>query len=495
MGGPMGVHDHDRHPWLVEERALIAAVAAAGRPVLGVCLGAQQIAAALGAEVSTGPSLEIGFGQVELTADGRRDPVTGPEYGGLADTALPCVHWHHDTFSIPAGAAHLAATRAYPHQAFRWGEVVYGLQFHVEVDRALAAAWTPHLPEGVSLDGPELAQVETVGRRLLGRFVERAAAADAGARTALSPADEPAGERRHRGHRHRWRRCPDGYRGGGQTQAARRLPRGGLLRLPGHRGGPGGGGPHRSAPPLVDVRLRRLHLLAVRGERRSSTGTPGDRWAAAACVGLDHSTIFIAIAGSYTAVAGIALSGWARIAVLCIAWGGALVGITVRQVWLDAPKWVIALPYVVVGWAAVWVLPQLWRALGPTGFTLLLAGGLAYSAGAVVYAIKRPNPVPGVLGYHEVFHACTVVGAGAAVRGHRRVRPAVGRIGRRRTSAGRPSSCRSAGHLAQHVGEDPAVPVVLGLHRRVDPHPDLELDQPVAVLGPDGDRLGGHARR
>ncbi len=127
---------------------------------------------------------------------------------------------------------------------------------------------------------------------------------------------------------------------------------------------------------------------------------------------LDHSTIFIAIAGSYTAVAAIALSGWARIAVLCIAWGGALIGITVRQVWLDAPKWVIALPYVVVGWAAVWVLPQLWRALGPTGFTLLLAGGLAYSAGAVVYAIKRPNPVPGVLGYHEVFHACTVVGAG-----------------------------------------------------------------------------------
>ncbi len=178
MGGPMGVHDHDRHPWLVEERALIAAMAAAGRPVLGVCLGAQQIAAALGAEVSTGPSLEIGFGQVELTADGRRDPVTGPEYGGLSGTTLPCVHWHRDTFAIPGGAAHLAATRAYPHQAFRWGEVVYGLQFHVEVDRALAAGWAPHLPEGVSLDGAELAQVETVGRRLLGRFVERAGAAD-----------------------------------------------------------------------------------------------------------------------------------------------------------------------------------------------------------------------------------------------------------------------------------------------------------------------------
>jgi hemolysin III len=125
----------------------------------------------------------------------------------------------------------------------------------------------------------------------------------------------------------------------------------------------------------------------------------------------DHSTIFIAIAGSYTAVAGIALTGWARTAVLCIVWGGAVVGITLRQVWLDAPKWVIALPYAVVGWAAVAVLPQLYRALGPAGFTLLLAGGLAYSAGAVVYASKRPDPVPGTFGYHEVFHACTIVGA------------------------------------------------------------------------------------
>jgi len=125
----------------------------------------------------------------------------------------------------------------------------------------------------------------------------------------------------------------------------------------------------------------------------------------------DHSTIFIAIAGSYTAIAGIALSGWARTAVLCIVWGGAVIGITLRQLWLDAPKWVIALPYVVVGWAAVVVLPQLLHVLGGVGFSLLLAGGLAYSAGAVVYAAKRPNPVPGVFGYHEVFHACTIVGA------------------------------------------------------------------------------------
>jgi hemolysin III len=125
----------------------------------------------------------------------------------------------------------------------------------------------------------------------------------------------------------------------------------------------------------------------------------------------DHSAIFIAIAGSYTAVAAIALGGWARTAVLCVVWGGAGAGIIMRQAWLDAPKWAIALPYVVVGWAALVVLPQLFHALGAVGFSLLMAGGLCYSAGAVVYARKRPDPRPGVFGYHEVFHACTVVGA------------------------------------------------------------------------------------
>ena len=175
MGGPMGVHDTDRYPWLVAERALIAAVATSGRPVLGVCLGAQQLATALGAEVTTGPTEEIGLGRVELTEAGRRDPVFGPEYGGLAHTALPCVHWHRDTFSLPDGAVHLAGTRLFPHQAFRWGDRVYALQFHVEVDHALAESWKPHLPAGVTLDGPGLALVESVGTRLLQRFIDRTA--------------------------------------------------------------------------------------------------------------------------------------------------------------------------------------------------------------------------------------------------------------------------------------------------------------------------------
>ncbi len=151
-----------------------------GTPVLGVCLGSQQLAAALGSEVTTGPVEEVGPGQVELTADGRRDPVLGPEYHGLSSTAIPCVHWHRDTFTLPQGAVHLAASRAFPHQAFRFGDRVYGLQFHIEVDEQLARAWRPLLPEGVRLDEGAVARVESVGLRILRRFID---GADAGRST------------------------------------------------------------------------------------------------------------------------------------------------------------------------------------------------------------------------------------------------------------------------------------------------------------------------
>ncbi|MDE3086241.1 MAG: hemolysin III family protein [Acidobacteriota bacterium] len=125
----------------------------------------------------------------------------------------------------------------------------------------------------------------------------------------------------------------------------------------------------------------------------------------------DHATIFFGIAGTYTAVAVLALAGWAEILVLTLVWAGAAVGISVRQVWLDAPKWAVTVPYVVVGWCALAVMPQLLAGLGGVGFLLLVLGGAAYSAGALVYARRKPDPVPGVFGYHEVFHACTVVGA------------------------------------------------------------------------------------
>jgi hemolysin III len=126
----------------------------------------------------------------------------------------------------------------------------------------------------------------------------------------------------------------------------------------------------------------------------------------------DHSAIFIGIAGTSTGLAGLALTGWSQVLVLSLVWGGALVGIVLRQVWLDAPQWAVAVPYVVVGWCSLIVAPQLVRSLGWVGFVLMLIAGLFYTSGALVYARKRPDPWPGVFGFHEVFHACTLVGAG-----------------------------------------------------------------------------------
>jgi GMP synthase-like glutamine amidotransferase len=164
MGGPMGANDDDAHPNLPAERALLAAAVARGIPVLGVCLGAQLLAAALGARVYRGEVYEVGPGEVEVLAD---DPVLG-----AAGATLPVMHWHHDTFELPAGARLLAGSAHYPHQAFRVGERAWGLQFHVELDAALAAAWAPHLPAGVQIPQAHRQAVEDAGRAVLGRFFD-----------------------------------------------------------------------------------------------------------------------------------------------------------------------------------------------------------------------------------------------------------------------------------------------------------------------------------
>ncbi len=122
----------------------------------------------------------------------------------------------------------------------------------------------------------------------------------------------------------------------------------------------------------------------------------------------DHSMIFFTIAGTYTAIGGLALDGTAHTVVLSLVWTGAGLGVVMKLVWLDAPKWVIASGYVVLGWVAVGALPQLFDGLGVVPFSLMVAGGVLYTVGAVVYARRRPDPVPDVFGYHEVFHALVI---------------------------------------------------------------------------------------
>lgn len=126
---------------------------------------------------------------------------------------------------------------------------------------------------------------------------------------------------------------------------------------------------------------------------------------------LDHSMIFVFIAGTYTPIAVLALSHTAAAVVLAVVWSGAGLGVALQCGWPDAPRWLSVPCYLGLGWVAVFVLPQLLRSGGLATLLLIAFGGLVYTAGGVVYALKRPNPVPAVFGFHEVFHLCTVVAA------------------------------------------------------------------------------------
>jgi hemolysin III len=127
---------------------------------------------------------------------------------------------------------------------------------------------------------------------------------------------------------------------------------------------------------------------------------------------LDHSAIFLAIAGAYTPIMAVALTGWQKAVVLGAAWGGAVVGMTLEWLPLKVPRPLFTAIYVIVGWSAAIAFPQLYRSLGGVGFALVLGGGLLYTIGAVVYALKRPDPWPRVFGFHEIFHLFTIAGAG-----------------------------------------------------------------------------------
>jgi hemolysin III len=128
---------------------------------------------------------------------------------------------------------------------------------------------------------------------------------------------------------------------------------------------------------------------------------------------LDHSMIFVLIAGTYTPFALLVLDGTLAQAILIVVWAGALGGIVLNLVWITAPRWLIAAVYVALGWVAVAAMPALAHRLGAGGVALLMGGGLLYTAGAVIYATKRPNPSPQVFGYHEIFHALVVAAAAA----------------------------------------------------------------------------------
>ena len=182
MGGPMSVNDEEELPWLRAEKAFIDEAVRAGTPFFGACLGVQLLAASLGGVVSAGPAPEVGILPVFLTEAAAGDPV----FGDLPRELLT-LQWHGDTFSLPDGAVLLASSPAYPNQAFRWGPVAYGVQFHLELSREMAEEWTrvPAYAEallGVLGPGSETALVDELaahaeelrghGRRIFERWFE-----------------------------------------------------------------------------------------------------------------------------------------------------------------------------------------------------------------------------------------------------------------------------------------------------------------------------------
>ena len=126
---------------------------------------------------------------------------------------------------------------------------------------------------------------------------------------------------------------------------------------------------------------------------------------------VDHSMIFVFIAGTYTPITVLALHGATAVAVLFVVWSGAVAGVVLQCGWPDAPRWLSVPCYVALGWVAVFVAPQLVESSNIAALVLIAAGGIVYTIGGIVYAVRRPNPVPAVFGFHEVFHLCTLVAA------------------------------------------------------------------------------------
>jgi GMP synthase (glutamine-hydrolysing) len=165
LGAPGGSADDQQCEHLVAERRLISEAVQLGLPVLGVCFGAQLLAVALGGGVVTDGPLEVGIGSAALTAAGCTDPVLGSR-----ERELTVLHWHRHSYTLPPGAVRLATSGADTEQAFRVNRNVYGLQFHVEVNRELAAAIADQMPDG-ALESAEVACASGWGDGVLDRFV------------------------------------------------------------------------------------------------------------------------------------------------------------------------------------------------------------------------------------------------------------------------------------------------------------------------------------
>jgi GMP synthase-like glutamine amidotransferase len=149
MGGPMGVYDEKEFPWLAAEKKAIEAGIAAGRPVLGVCLGAQLVSVVLGGSVSRNPVPEIGWFKVTMTPEGLAEPV----FAGFPESYY-AFHWHGDTFAIPPGAVHAASSAACANQAFVYKNKVVGLQYHLETTPVGMQNLIKHCAADVALPGP-----------------------------------------------------------------------------------------------------------------------------------------------------------------------------------------------------------------------------------------------------------------------------------------------------------------------------------------------------
>ncbi|GAB3459749.1 hemolysin III family protein [Streptomonospora sediminis] len=135
------------------------------------------------------------------------------------------------------------------------------------------------------------------------------------------------------------------------------------------------------------------------------------RWSSRAVAVLrrmDHANIYLIIAGTYTPFVTLVLGGGLRTAMLTLIWTGAIAGVLFKMFWLNAPRWLSTALYLAIGWVAVLFIPQLIGGTHPAAWILVLVGGLLYSAGAVVYGLKRPDPSPRWFGFHEVFHSLTI---------------------------------------------------------------------------------------